>query len=140
MEPNYIKGTCKECGAKIVTESRNCPFCNAPLYNKKGTVYLYVIIAIIVLFIGFNFYSYDNEKTNDSRSSYSSYNVDKADAPDIVQATQFLSSLPAACGQSNMDVSEDGTVNIHIICKGSGETPDMDGLVKKKNGFLTKVR
>ena len=43
-------------------------------------------------------------------------NVNNADPSDIVQATQFLSSLPSACGKSYMDVSEDGTVNIHIIC------------------------
>ena len=67
-------------------------------------------------------------------------NVENANPSDVVQATQFLSSLPQACGESYMDASEDGTINIHIICRGSGETPSTNGLVRIKNGVVTQIR
>ena len=67
-------------------------------------------------------------------------NVDNANPSDVAQATQFLSSLPQACGESYMDASEDGTINIHIICRGAGSTPSTNGLVRIKNGVVTQVR
>jgi len=61
-----------------------------------------------------------------------------ANPSDVAQAEKFLAGLPVACSDSHAYASNDGTVNIRIICNGASKS--MDGLVTIKNGVVTKIR
>jgi hypothetical protein len=61
-----------------------------------------------------------------------------ANPSDIAQAESFLADLPAACSGSNAYVTDDGTVNIRVICTNGGTA--VNGLVSVKNGLVTKIR
>lgn len=63
-------------------------------------------------------------------------NVEKANPRDVAQATEFLSNLPAPCGKSYMYVSEDGTVNIRLICDDGTQTTNK--LVRIKDGIVVR--
>ena len=65
-------------------------------------------------------------------------NAARANRADVAEAEKFLAQLPSAFSGSHAYATEDGTVNIRIICSGSGKA--MDGLVAIKNGVVTKVR
>ena len=65
-------------------------------------------------------------------------NAASANPDDVAQADKFLSGLPPACSASYAYASNDGTVNIRVICSGSGKS--MDGLVSIKNGIVTKIQ
>jgi hypothetical protein len=54
-------------------------------------------------------------------------NTARAKSSDVAQAERFLADLPSACSSSHAHASTDGTVNIRIICNGSGKS--MDGIV-----------
>lgn len=65
-------------------------------------------------------------------------NAGSANPSDVAQAEKFLTGLPGACSASDASASSDGTVNIRIICNGSGKSTD--GLVSIKNGVVTQIR
>jgi len=64
-------------------------------------------------------------------------NASRANRADIAQAEKFLAELPPACAKSHAYADPDGTVNIRLICSGSGKA--MDGLVAIRNGRVIRV-
>jgi hypothetical protein len=64
----------------------------------------------------------------------------KANPSDVAQADKFLKNIPEACSRSYAYASDDGTVNIRIICISSTKSESMDGLITIKNGVVTQVK
>lgn len=65
-------------------------------------------------------------------------NAAKANPSDVSQAEKFLADLPPACSASYASVADDGTVNIRIICNGSGKSTN--GSISIKNGLVTQAQ
>lgn len=65
-------------------------------------------------------------------------NVQAGNQSDIMQAKQFLSSLPKpSCDQSSMSVAKDGTIIIYVKCRGNGQATN--GRIEIKNGIVKEV-
>lgn len=63
-----------------------------------------------------------------------------ANPSDVAQAEKFFKDLPNACSGSYAYASDDGTVNIRVICIGSTKSESIDGLITIKNGVVTQVK
>lgn len=64
----------------------------------------------------------------------------KANSSDVARAEKFLRDLPKPCSGSYAYASDDGAVNIRVICIGSTKSESMDGLITIKNGVVSQVK